>query len=168
MNHIAPCLLLTGYYGTNCTDACALKPCEHESTCSRKLSSPRGYTCDCPRNFFGHYCEKKYRTTAGSNYCLVCRHWLPLCVCVCVFPGLTFRAPEVGGVTRRAAPATVGPRRASTLTATRPTASVAARWGQRSPDEWANQLSRFWTETMDGQTECLRRENLSCWRKKLW
>lgn len=52
--------IFTGYYGTNCTDACSLNPCEHESTCTRKLSSSRGYTCDCPRNFFGLYCEKKY------------------------------------------------------------------------------------------------------------
>ncbi|XP_067443425.1 cadherin EGF LAG seven-pass G-type receptor 2 isoform X2 [Thunnus thynnus] len=53
------CTCLTGYFGTNCTDACALNPCEHESTCTRKLSSSRGYTCDCPNNYFGHYCEKK-------------------------------------------------------------------------------------------------------------
>ncbi|XP_068170748.1 cadherin EGF LAG seven-pass G-type receptor 2 isoform X2 [Antennarius striatus] len=53
------CTCLAGYYGTNCTDVCSLNPCEHEATCTRKLSSSRGYTCDCPRNFFGHYCEKK-------------------------------------------------------------------------------------------------------------
>ncbi|XP_023269936.1 cadherin EGF LAG seven-pass G-type receptor 2 [Seriola lalandi dorsalis] len=53
------CTCLSGYYGTNCTDVCSLNPCEHESTCSRKLSSSHGYTCDCPSNYFGHYCEKK-------------------------------------------------------------------------------------------------------------
>ncbi|XP_040889470.1 cadherin EGF LAG seven-pass G-type receptor 2 [Toxotes jaculatrix] len=53
------CTCLNGYYGTNCTDVCSLNPCEHESTCTRKLSSSRGYTCDCPSNYFGHYCEKK-------------------------------------------------------------------------------------------------------------
>ncbi|XP_053172608.1 cadherin EGF LAG seven-pass G-type receptor 2 [Scomber japonicus] len=53
------CTCLTGYFGTNCTDACALNPCEHESRCTRKPSSSRGYTCDCPNNYFGHYCEKK-------------------------------------------------------------------------------------------------------------
>uniref|UniRef100_A0A8C2Z8K1 Cadherin EGF LAG seven-pass G-type receptor 2 n=1 Tax=Cyclopterus lumpus TaxID=8103 RepID=A0A8C2Z8K1_CYCLU len=53
------CTCLAGYYGTNCTDVCSLNPCEHESRCTRKPSSSRGYTCDCPSNYFGHYCEKK-------------------------------------------------------------------------------------------------------------
>uniref|UniRef100_A0A7N6FG21 Cadherin EGF LAG seven-pass G-type receptor 2 n=1 Tax=Anabas testudineus TaxID=64144 RepID=A0A7N6FG21_ANATE len=53
------CTCLAGYYGTNCTDVCSLNPCEHESACTRKLTSSRGYTCDCPSNYFGHYCEKK-------------------------------------------------------------------------------------------------------------
>ncbi|XP_054472452.1 cadherin EGF LAG seven-pass G-type receptor 2 [Anoplopoma fimbria] len=53
------CTCLSGYYGTNCTDVCSLNPCEHESTCTRKPSSSRGYTCDCPSHYFGHYCEKK-------------------------------------------------------------------------------------------------------------
>ncbi|XP_056293046.1 cadherin EGF LAG seven-pass G-type receptor 2 isoform X1 [Pseudoliparis swirei] len=53
------CTCLAGYYGTNCTDVCSLNPCEHESRCSRKPSSSRGYTCDCPSNYFGQYCEKK-------------------------------------------------------------------------------------------------------------
>uniref|UniRef100_H3DAY8 Cadherin EGF LAG seven-pass G-type receptor 2 n=1 Tax=Tetraodon nigroviridis TaxID=99883 RepID=H3DAY8_TETNG len=52
------CTCLTGFYGNNCTDACSLNPCEHESVCTRRLSSSRGYTCDCSRNYFGHYCEK--------------------------------------------------------------------------------------------------------------
>ncbi|XP_035858499.1 cadherin EGF LAG seven-pass G-type receptor 2 isoform X1 [Sander lucioperca] len=53
------CTCLAGFYGTNCTDVCSLNPCEHESTCTRKPSSSRGYTCDCPSHYFGHYCEKK-------------------------------------------------------------------------------------------------------------
>uniref|UniRef100_A0A673XJJ7 Cadherin, EGF LAG seven-pass G-type receptor 2 n=1 Tax=Salmo trutta TaxID=8032 RepID=A0A673XJJ7_SALTR len=53
------CTCLTGYYGDNCTDVCALNPCEHQSACTRKVSSSRGYTCDCPSNYFGQYCEKK-------------------------------------------------------------------------------------------------------------
>uniref|UniRef100_A0A8C4EAC9 Cadherin EGF LAG seven-pass G-type receptor 2 n=1 Tax=Dicentrarchus labrax TaxID=13489 RepID=A0A8C4EAC9_DICLA len=53
------CTCLAGFFGTNCTDVCSLNPCEHESACTRKLSSSRGYTCDCPKNYFGHYCEKK-------------------------------------------------------------------------------------------------------------
>uniref|UniRef100_A0A4W5MMV9 Cadherin, EGF LAG seven-pass G-type receptor 2 n=1 Tax=Hucho hucho TaxID=62062 RepID=A0A4W5MMV9_9TELE len=53
------CTCLTGYYGHNCTDVCALNPCEHQSACTRKVSSSHGYTCDCPSNYFGQYCEKK-------------------------------------------------------------------------------------------------------------
>ncbi|XP_008408015.1 cadherin EGF LAG seven-pass G-type receptor 2 isoform X5 [Poecilia reticulata] len=53
------CTCLSGYYGTNCTEACSLNPCEHAAACSRKPSAARGYTCDCPRNYFGRYCEKK-------------------------------------------------------------------------------------------------------------
>uniref|UniRef100_A0A3Q2DJZ9 Cadherin EGF LAG seven-pass G-type receptor 2 n=1 Tax=Cyprinodon variegatus TaxID=28743 RepID=A0A3Q2DJZ9_CYPVA len=53
------CTCLSGYYGTNCTDVCSLNPCEHAATCTRKPSSSRGYTCECPRNYFGRYCEKK-------------------------------------------------------------------------------------------------------------
>uniref|UniRef100_A0A665TIT5 Cadherin, EGF LAG seven-pass G-type receptor 2 n=1 Tax=Echeneis naucrates TaxID=173247 RepID=A0A665TIT5_ECHNA len=53
------CTCLSGYYGSNCTDVCSLNPCEHESKCTRRLSSSRGYTCDCPSNYFGRYCEKK-------------------------------------------------------------------------------------------------------------
>uniref|UniRef100_A0A3Q3T3G8 Cadherin EGF LAG seven-pass G-type receptor 2 n=1 Tax=Mastacembelus armatus TaxID=205130 RepID=A0A3Q3T3G8_9TELE len=53
------CTCLTGYYGSNCTDVCSLNPCQHEATCTRKLSASRGYTCVCPSSYFGHYCEKK-------------------------------------------------------------------------------------------------------------
>ncbi|XP_016520915.1 cadherin EGF LAG seven-pass G-type receptor 2 isoform X2 [Poecilia formosa] len=53
------CTCLSGYYGTNCTEACSLNPCEHGAVCSRRPSAARGYTCDCPRNYFGRYCEKK-------------------------------------------------------------------------------------------------------------
>ncbi|RVE73479.1 hypothetical protein OJAV_G00049860 [Oryzias javanicus] len=53
------CTCLSGYFGTNCTDVCSLNPCEHEAACSRKPGSSRGYKCDCPRNYFGQYCEKK-------------------------------------------------------------------------------------------------------------
>ncbi|MEQ2186850.1 hypothetical protein GOODEAATRI_033055, partial [Goodea atripinnis] len=50
------------FYGTNCTDVCSLNPCEHAATCTWKPSSSHGYTCDCPRNYFGRYCEKKYKS----------------------------------------------------------------------------------------------------------
>ncbi|KAI7790755.1 cadherin EGF LAG seven-pass G-type receptor 2 precursor [Triplophysa rosa] len=53
------CTCHIGYYGNNCTDVCALNPCEHQSACSRKSSSARGYVCNCPSNYFGQYCEKK-------------------------------------------------------------------------------------------------------------
>ncbi|KAK5610636.1 Cadherin EGF LAG seven-pass G-type receptor 2 [Crenichthys baileyi] len=53
------CTCLSGFYGTNCTDVCSLNPCEHAATCTWKPSSSHGYTCDCPRNYFGRYCEKK-------------------------------------------------------------------------------------------------------------
>ncbi|XP_061688101.1 cadherin EGF LAG seven-pass G-type receptor 2 [Syngnathoides biaculeatus] len=53
------CTCRPGYYGTNCTDACTLNLCEHESTCARRTGSSRGYACECPHNYFGHYCEKK-------------------------------------------------------------------------------------------------------------
>ncbi|XP_061788733.2 cadherin EGF LAG seven-pass G-type receptor 2 isoform X3 [Nerophis lumbriciformis] len=53
------CTCHSGYYGTNCTDACTLNLCEHESSCTRKTTSSRGYACDCPHNYFGRYCEKK-------------------------------------------------------------------------------------------------------------
>uniref|UniRef100_A0A8C1NNH8 Cadherin, EGF LAG seven-pass G-type receptor 2 n=1 Tax=Cyprinus carpio TaxID=7962 RepID=A0A8C1NNH8_CYPCA len=51
--------MITGYYGNNCSDACTLNPCEHQSACSRKSSSAHGYTCNCPSSYFGQYCEKK-------------------------------------------------------------------------------------------------------------
>ncbi|XP_037535788.1 cadherin EGF LAG seven-pass G-type receptor 2 [Nematolebias whitei] len=53
------CTCSSGYYGTNCTDVCSLNPCEHASTCTRRPSAFHGYTCDCPGNYFGRYCEKK-------------------------------------------------------------------------------------------------------------
>ncbi|XP_071017065.1 cadherin EGF LAG seven-pass G-type receptor 2-like [Oncorhynchus clarkii lewisi] len=53
------CTCLTGYYGDNCIDICALNPCEHQSACTRKASSSHGYTCDCRSNHFGQYCERK-------------------------------------------------------------------------------------------------------------
>ncbi|XP_059925916.1 cadherin EGF LAG seven-pass G-type receptor 2 [Gadus macrocephalus] len=53
------CTCSPGYYGSACTEACALNPCEHESSCARKPGSLRGYSCDCPSHYFGEYCEKK-------------------------------------------------------------------------------------------------------------
>ncbi|XP_028302604.1 cadherin EGF LAG seven-pass G-type receptor 2 isoform X3 [Gouania willdenowi] len=53
------CTCLNGYHGTNCTDVCTLNPCEHESPCTRRPGSSRGYTCDCRNHYFGRYCEKK-------------------------------------------------------------------------------------------------------------
>ncbi|KAF4097163.1 hypothetical protein G5714_021171 [Onychostoma macrolepis] len=53
------CRCHSGYYGNNCSDACALNPCEHQSACSRKSSSAHGYTCNCPSSYFGQYCERK-------------------------------------------------------------------------------------------------------------
>uniref|UniRef100_A0A8C4KZZ5 Cadherin EGF LAG seven-pass G-type receptor 2 n=1 Tax=Equus asinus asinus TaxID=83772 RepID=A0A8C4KZZ5_EQUAS len=48
-----------GYYGDNCTNVCDLNPCEHQSTCTRKPSAPHGYTCECPQNYLGPYCETR-------------------------------------------------------------------------------------------------------------
>uniref|UniRef100_A0A8B9LBB1 Cadherin, EGF LAG seven-pass G-type receptor 2 n=1 Tax=Astyanax mexicanus TaxID=7994 RepID=A0A8B9LBB1_ASTMX len=53
------CTCHSGYYGNNCTDACALNPCERQSACNRKSSSTHGYVCDCQNSYFGRYCEKK-------------------------------------------------------------------------------------------------------------
>lgn len=71
-------LLFTGYYGANCTDVCSLNPCEHESTCTRKLSTSRGYSCDCPNNYFGYYCEKKYSSHIYVTLCLCVISFIPL------------------------------------------------------------------------------------------
>uniref|UniRef100_A0A8C4W938 Cadherin EGF LAG seven-pass G-type receptor 2 n=1 Tax=Gopherus evgoodei TaxID=1825980 RepID=A0A8C4W938_9SAUR len=49
-----------GYYGDSCAHVCALNPCEHQATCTRKPSAPHGYTCEyagtypCPRGWWGH------------------------------------------------------------------------------------------------------------------
>ncbi|TFK00729.1 izumo sperm-egg fusion protein 3 [Platysternon megacephalum] len=48
-----------GYYGDSCAHVCALNPCEHQATCTRKPSAPHGYTCECPPSYFGPYCENK-------------------------------------------------------------------------------------------------------------
>uniref|UniRef100_A0A8C0QYU5 Cadherin EGF LAG seven-pass G-type receptor 2 n=1 Tax=Canis lupus dingo TaxID=286419 RepID=A0A8C0QYU5_CANLU len=48
-----------GYYGDNCTNVCDLNPCEHQSVCIRKPSAPHGYTCECPQNYLGPYCETR-------------------------------------------------------------------------------------------------------------
>ncbi|TRY55727.1 hypothetical protein DNTS_010295 [Danionella cerebrum] len=53
------CSCHLGYYGNNCTDACSLNPCDHQSICSRTPDSAHGYTCSCHGNYFGQYCEKK-------------------------------------------------------------------------------------------------------------
>ncbi|XP_036387094.1 cadherin EGF LAG seven-pass G-type receptor 2 [Megalops cyprinoides] len=53
------CTCHPGYYGDGCTDVCSLNPCEHQSACTRTPSSSHGYTCDCPDNYFGQYCEKR-------------------------------------------------------------------------------------------------------------
>uniref|UniRef100_G3X0B3 Cadherin EGF LAG seven-pass G-type receptor 2 n=1 Tax=Sarcophilus harrisii TaxID=9305 RepID=G3X0B3_SARHA len=48
-----------GYYGDSCANVCTLNPCEHQSVCTRKPSAPHGYTCECPHNYFGPYCETR-------------------------------------------------------------------------------------------------------------
>uniref|UniRef100_A0A8C8VMJ4 Cadherin EGF LAG seven-pass G-type receptor 2 n=1 Tax=Pelusios castaneus TaxID=367368 RepID=A0A8C8VMJ4_9SAUR len=48
-----------GYYGDSCAHVCTLNPCEHQAVCTRKPSAPHGYTCECPHNYFGPYCENK-------------------------------------------------------------------------------------------------------------
>ncbi|KAL4658540.1 cadherin EGF LAG seven-pass G-type receptor 2-like [Arapaima gigas] len=53
------CTCHPGYYGGNCTDVCSLNPCEHQSVCKRKAGSSHGYTCDCPSDYFGQYCENR-------------------------------------------------------------------------------------------------------------
>lgn len=138
MTHLPVPHIFIGYFGTNCTDVCALNPCEHESMCTRKLTSLRGYTCDCPNNYFGHYCEKKY------SFCIsvklhMCVRWEQFLLDfifhesagklnTCFSAGQICRAPEGGGVTKPAAPAAVRQIKVLTLTATRPVESVAVRW----------------------------------------
>lgn len=48
-----------GYFGRDCVDACLLNPCEHTSSCVRKPSTKRGYSCECGHNYYGQYCEHK-------------------------------------------------------------------------------------------------------------
>uniref|UniRef100_A0A8C2IWQ6 Cadherin EGF LAG seven-pass G-type receptor 1b n=1 Tax=Cyprinus carpio TaxID=7962 RepID=A0A8C2IWQ6_CYPCA len=48
-----------GYFGRDCVDACLLNPCEHISSCVRKPSITRGYSCECGHNYYGQYCEHK-------------------------------------------------------------------------------------------------------------
>uniref|UniRef100_A0A672SFX6 Cadherin EGF LAG seven-pass G-type receptor 1-like n=1 Tax=Sinocyclocheilus grahami TaxID=75366 RepID=A0A672SFX6_SINGR len=47
------------YFGRDCVDACLLNPCEHISSCVRKPSIKRGYSCECGHNYCGQYCEHK-------------------------------------------------------------------------------------------------------------
>ncbi|KAM4700821.1 cadherin EGF LAG seven-pass G-type receptor 2 isoform 2-T2 [Discoglossus pictus] len=53
------CACHQGYYGNSCTDACELNPCQHQSACVRRASSPYGYTCDCATGYYGPYCENR-------------------------------------------------------------------------------------------------------------
>ncbi|XP_001920772.2 cadherin EGF LAG seven-pass G-type receptor 1 [Danio rerio] len=53
------CVCQPGYFGRDCVDACLLNPCEHTSSCVRKPSTKRGYSCDCGHNYYGQYCEHK-------------------------------------------------------------------------------------------------------------
>uniref|UniRef100_A0A672MBA3 Cadherin EGF LAG seven-pass G-type receptor 2-like n=1 Tax=Sinocyclocheilus grahami TaxID=75366 RepID=A0A672MBA3_SINGR len=91
------CRCHSGYYGNNCSDACALNPCEHQSACSRKSSSAHGYTCNCPSSYFGQYCEKKYECfltcaeihgavmTCVLTYVCVCdNHFRPAASAACL------------------------------------------------------------------------------------
>ncbi|XP_056307479.1 cadherin EGF LAG seven-pass G-type receptor 1 isoform X2 [Danio aesculapii] len=57
MSHM--CVCQPGYFGRDCVDACLLNPCEHTSSCVRKPSTKRGYSCDCGHNYYGQYCEHK-------------------------------------------------------------------------------------------------------------
>uniref|UniRef100_A0A8C1ZEI5 Cadherin EGF LAG seven-pass G-type receptor 1b n=1 Tax=Cyprinus carpio TaxID=7962 RepID=A0A8C1ZEI5_CYPCA len=53
------CVCEPGYLGRDCVDACLLNPCEHISSCVRKPSITRGYSCECGHNYYGQYCEHK-------------------------------------------------------------------------------------------------------------
>uniref|UniRef100_A0A672NJX6 Cadherin EGF LAG seven-pass G-type receptor 1-like n=1 Tax=Sinocyclocheilus grahami TaxID=75366 RepID=A0A672NJX6_SINGR len=53
------CVCEPGYFGRDCMDACLLNPCEHTSSCVRKPSTKRGYSCECGHNYYGQYCEHK-------------------------------------------------------------------------------------------------------------
>lgn len=153
-------LCFTGYYGTNCTDVCSLNPCEHKSTCTRKLSSSRGYTCDCPSNYFGHYCEKKYCFPCLCVTVCLDRHSCSWTVCflnlqvkltkpiMCIPAGLTCHVREVGGVTKPAAPVTVRQTRDLTRTATKPVESVAVRWVYWPAFRWEAFLKtdKYWQQ----------------------
>ncbi|XP_068774552.1 cadherin EGF LAG seven-pass G-type receptor 2 isoform X2 [Struthio camelus] len=78
-----------GYYGDGCINACALNPCEHQATCTRKPGSSRGYACECPPGYFGPYCEHKFdqpcprgwwgHPTCGPCSCDVAKGFDPDC-----------------------------------------------------------------------------------------
>uniref|UniRef100_A0A8C2GDI2 Cadherin EGF LAG seven-pass G-type receptor 1b n=1 Tax=Cyprinus carpio TaxID=7962 RepID=A0A8C2GDI2_CYPCA len=53
------CICEPGYFGRDCVDACLLNPCEYTSSCVRKPSTKRGYSCECGHNYYGQYCEHK-------------------------------------------------------------------------------------------------------------
>ncbi|KAE8623202.1 hypothetical protein XENTR_v10005537 [Xenopus tropicalis] len=53
------CACRHGFYGDNCTDACELNPCQHQSTCVKRTSYPHGYMCDCASGYYGTYCENR-------------------------------------------------------------------------------------------------------------
>ncbi|KAM9471158.1 cadherin EGF LAG seven-pass G-type receptor 1 [Clarias gariepinus] len=53
------CVCESGYFGSDCVDACLLNPCEHTSSCVRKPLSKHGYSCECGHNYYGQYCQHR-------------------------------------------------------------------------------------------------------------
>ncbi|EMP25868.1 Cadherin EGF LAG seven-pass G-type receptor 2 [Chelonia mydas] len=70
-----------GYYGDSCAHVCALNPCEHQATCTRKPSAPHGYICECPPSYFGPYCENNLGGGQENHYCPLASDSCLLCDC---------------------------------------------------------------------------------------
>lgn len=54
------CQCQLGYSGPHCEkDSRCPITCQNEGVCIRDLSTPYQYSCSCPMNYYGQYCENK-------------------------------------------------------------------------------------------------------------